>query len=51
MASKRSELDKATDVVAKIVQEQIGALSPAVARAKRKTLYDLAARVSSSDLQ
>jgi hypothetical protein len=48
MASKKSKLDKATDILAKIVQQQIDTLSPAVATAKRKKLHDLAARVSTS---
>ncbi len=46
MASRKSKLDKATDVVAKIIQEQLDTLPPSVARAKRRELHDLAATVS-----
>jgi hypothetical protein len=46
MAGKRSKLDKATDIVAKIFQEQIESLPPAVAASKRKKLHNLAVRVS-----
>jgi hypothetical protein len=48
MADKRSKLDKATDLVAQIIQEQINTLPPAVAAAKRKELRDLAASFSPS---
>jgi len=43
MAGNRSKLDKATDILAKIIQQQIDTLPPAVATAKRKQLHDLAA--------
>ncbi len=46
MASKKSKLDKATDIVTKIIQEQLDTLSPTVARAKRRELHELAAKVS-----
>ena len=46
MASKKSKLDKATDIVAKIIGEQLKTLPPAVAQAKRRVLHGLASRVS-----
>jgi hypothetical protein len=46
MASKKSKLDKATDLVAKIIREQLATLPPEIAKAKRKELHDLAAKVS-----
>jgi hypothetical protein len=46
MASRKSKLDKATDIVAKIIQEQLDTLPPNVARAKRRELHALAAKVS-----
>jgi hypothetical protein len=48
MASKKSKLDKATDIVAKIIKEQLDTLPSAVAKTKRKELHDLALRVSPS---
>jgi hypothetical protein len=50
MASKKSKLDKATDIVAKIIKEQLDTLPIAVAEAKRKELHDLALRVSPSSV-
>ena len=51
MASKKSKLDKATDIVAKIIQEQLGTLSPTIARAKRRELRELAAKVSRASVR
>jgi hypothetical protein len=51
MASKKSKLDKATDIVAKIIREQLDTLPPAVAEAKSKELHDLALRVSPSSMR
>jgi hypothetical protein len=46
MAKKKSKLDKATDIVAKIIGEQLATLPPAVAARKRKELHNLAIKVS-----
>jgi hypothetical protein len=48
MAKKRTKLDKATDIVAKIIKEQLDTLPDDVAEAKRKELHDLAVKVSLS---
>jgi hypothetical protein len=48
MARKKSQLDKATDIVARIIQQQLETLPPAVAEAKRKELHDLAVKASPS---
>jgi hypothetical protein len=45
---KKTVLDKATDIVATIILEQIDTLAPDVAKAKRKELHALAAKVSRS---
>jgi hypothetical protein len=42
MTDKRSKLDKATDILAKIIKQQIDTLPSAVATAKRKQLHDMA---------
>jgi hypothetical protein len=42
MARKKSKLDKATDIVAKIIQGQLETLPPVVAESKLKRLHDLA---------
>ena len=46
MTKKKSKLDKAADIVAQIIAEQLATLPPAVAVAKRKRLHDLAVKVS-----
>jgi hypothetical protein len=48
--ARKSKLDKATEIVAKIIQEQLDTLPPAVAEAKRKKLHDLALKVSPSSV-
>jgi hypothetical protein len=42
MARKKSKLDKATDIVAKIIRDQLDTLPRATAEAKRKKLHDVA---------
>jgi hypothetical protein len=46
MANRKSKLDKATDIVTKIIQKQINTLPSAAATAKRKRLHTLAAKLS-----
>lgn len=48
MATKKSQLDKATEIVAKTIEQQLKTLPPAVAKLKRRELHDLALRVSPS---
>ena len=48
MASKKSQLDKATEIVAGIIEQQLEKLPPAVAELKRRKLHDLALKVSPS---
>lgn len=46
MAKKKSQLDKATDLIAKMIKEQLDTLPAAVAEKKREELHDLAIKVS-----
>jgi hypothetical protein len=48
MTDKRSKLDKATDILANIIKQQIDTLPSAVATAKRKQLHDLGANFKPS---
>jgi hypothetical protein len=48
MTDKRSKLDKATDILAKIIKQQIDTLPPPIAATKRKKLQDLAANFKPS---
>ena len=48
MATKKSKLDKAVEVVANIIQSQLDELPRALAKAKRRELHDLAIKVSRS---
>jgi hypothetical protein len=48
MTDERSKLDKAKDILAKIIKQQIDTLPPAVATVKRKQLHDLAANFKPS---
>jgi hypothetical protein len=50
MPRKKSKLDEATDIVAKIIGEQIQSLPPALAAEKRKELHNLALKVSPSSV-
>jgi hypothetical protein len=48
MAREKSALDKATDIITKIIEDQLATLSPDEARVKREELHRLAGKVSSS---